>query len=497
MLDHLRKRVADGEAASAVHKLDFGAQIARGMEHLAERHFIHRDLAARNVLLTSGPSISKLVCKVADFGLSRAGDSAGKKEAADDSNDYYKSHISSDLNEPSHWERHRVILVSFDGFRNDYFTRNFTPPECLVNLQQLAFDGSRANGMNNTFPTKTFPNHYSIATGLYQESHGVISNHFYDPATDTEFRVGGAGSTDSYWWEQGVPLWVTAEQQGLHTGVVFWPGSEAEIHHTRPTHYLPYSDSLPFTERVDQIIEWLSLPADAVPAELVLAYFNEPDAQGHAHGPYSTQVNDAICEVDAALGYLRSELSRLGMKNFVNLILVSDHGMVDIPFDIQTIFLDTWLDVDTLDFRLYGHDPVGSIFSDNQTTLEVIYDTLQHAHPNLTVYWRKEIPARWHYVNNERIGDMIIVVDEGWSVELTYTPHTGQGGGHGYDNAYESMRAQFSASGPAFVKSEGQQMPAVNNVDIYDLVCHLLDLTPAITNGTWHNFQQFLLSDIK
>ncbi len=154
-----------------------------------------------------------------------------------------------------------VILISLDGFRYDYLDK-YSPPT----LNQLAKDGVRAKWMIPSFPTKTFPNHYTVATGLYPEHHGIIENNIWD--FGVTFGLGKREEVQNSRWWLGEPIWVTAEKQGLRAGAFFFPGTEAEIAGKRPTFWKQYDGKIPNNDRVDQILTWLDLPRGRTPTDV-------------------------------------------------------------------------------------------------------------------------------------------------------------------------------------------------------------------------------------
>jgi len=369
-----------------------------------------------------------------------------------------------------------VILIGLDGMGWDFPEKTETP-----NLDRLMANGVRAERLVPIFPTKTFPNHYSIVTGLYAENHGIVSNNMYDPEMDARFRLSDREAVgDGRWWG-GEPIWVTAEKQGLTAAAFFWPGTESPIQGIRPTYWNEFDASIPNSERVAQVLVWLDLPQEDRPAFITL-YFEDVDNAAHRWGTNHEETRAAIRTVDDALGWLLTGLDERGITDQVNLVVTSDHGMADISRD-RVIFLDDHVDLSDVD--MIDYDPVAAIRPAAGET-DAVYRALAGAHPHLSVYKREEIPDRYHYRENPRIQPIIGVADEGWSITtrsyFNGRPNAFTGSTHGYDNALPSMGATFIAAGPAFKK--GRTVPPFQNVHVYELLCEVLGLTPAENDGS-------------
>ena len=369
-----------------------------------------------------------------------------------------------------------LLLVGLDGFRWDYLQRDQTP-----NLVRLAESGVRAERLIPVFPSKTFPNYYSIVTGLYPEHHGIVANTVFDPLFDATFRMSDRDAVqDGRWWS-GEPIWVTAEKQGQITAPYFWVGSEAPIRGTRPTYWKPFDHDLPNAERIDQILTWIDLPVDRRPALLTI-YFSDLDDAGHDYDPDSAaEVDRALQKVDHDIGRLLEGLDRRGLLDRINLIIVSDHGMTATSPE-RVIALDDYVDLATA--NVIDWSPVLALWP-GEESVRAVFESLKGAHPNLEIFERRELPTRLHYQDHRRIAPIIGIADEGWSIatrsRLEERPESFSGGTHGYDPALESMGALFIASGPAFRR--GLVVPALENVHLYNLMCEVLELRPAPNNG--------------
>lgn len=306
---------------------------------------------------------------------------------------------------PAHSKRPAVLLISFDGFRADYFGKASTP-----HLDGLMRHGVTAASMQPIFPSKTFPNHYTIVTGLYAESHGIVANDMWDPVWDATFTLSNGAAKEGRWW-QGEPIWATAGRSGLKSACMFWPGSEAEIAGRRPTYYKPYNGATSYEERVRQVVEWLSLPLDERPA-IVTAYFNAADDAGHAYGPDSAQVVAAIERLDATIGLLTTSLNQQALRANVDILLVSDHGMASIDSS-RVVYLEDYIDLATV--RIITTSPVFMALPIAPATAASVVAALA-AMPHSTVWEKANAPARFHYVNNRRITPIVGVADDTWSI---------------------------------------------------------------------------------
>ena len=366
-----------------------------------------------------------------------------------------------------------VILVSIDGFRPDYLDR-----PAAVRLRAIAATGVRANALIPAFPTKTFPNHYTIATGLYPEHHGIVANLMVDSAIGRFSTTDTIGNRDPRWWG-GEPIWVTAIKQGRRAATMYWVGSEGPIQGTRPTYWRPFDPRVPAVARVDQVLEWLSLPVEQVP-ELVTLYFNRVDLIGHRRGPESAAVDSAISDVDTAIGRLVDGLASRDLLDRTNLIVLSDHGMTTIAPD-RVIFLDDYAPIEPSEITDLA--PATAIDPGPGRT-ELIYHGLVNAHPHLRVYRRQDIPARFHFRSNPRIAPLLALADDGWTISTrqrwAVNPMTDLGN-HGYDNALPSMAAMFIATGPAF--RAGAVVRPFQSIHIYELVAYVMGLRPAPNDG--------------
>ncbi|MDZ4675188.1 MAG: alkaline phosphatase family protein [Gemmatimonadota bacterium] len=369
-----------------------------------------------------------------------------------------------------------VVLVSLDGFRWDYLNR----PEA-VRLRELAARGVHAERMVQVFPTKTFATHYTMVTGLYPGEHGILANNIWDDAIGERFTLSNRTMVQDPRWWGGEPIWVTAERQGLRTAPLFWPGSETEIQGARPSYWRPYDGGVSSERRIQMVLDWLSLPGDSAVTFATL-YFAMTDDAGHNHGPNSPEVSAAIAAADAAVGMLVDGLAERGLENRVNVIVVSDHGMTELSGDRQ-IVIDRYIRMNRV--QVVDWSPVLAIIPE-PGYVEEAYRQLKGAHPNLQVYRKGEIPARFHYNDHPRVTPIVAIADEGWTIttqaQLNRRPK-GQpwGATHGYDPELVSMGSIFVAAGPAFRR--GETIPRFRSIDLYELTTSILKLTPAANSG--------------
>jgi len=369
-----------------------------------------------------------------------------------------------------------LILVSFDGWRWDYIDRAPVP-----NLKALAARGVRAKELIPSFPSLTFPNHYTIVTGLYPEHHGIVGNVVADPTFPERFRMTSPTIRDARWWG-GEPIWVTAIRQNRIAMDMFWPGSEAPIGGVSPTRWWPFVGTVPNEERVARVLDWLALPPAERPA-FVSLYFQEVDHVGHVSGPDSPEVLTAAAHLDAALGQLVAGVRRLGLEDRTTFVVVSDHGMVKHSAG-QMIFLDDAIDPASVDLISTGEFLQ---LAPQSGTIDDLYRALHRKLRHIAIYKPDQVPAALHYRGHPRMAPIIGVLDEGWFIttreaEAKRKPDAeARGGMHGYDPRLRSMHGLFVAAGPG--AREGLVVEPFQNIHIYDFLCAILKLKPASNDG--------------
>ena len=375
---------------------------------------------------------------------------------------------------PAMQARDTVLLVSIDAFRADYLDLGITP-----NLSRIAAEGVRAAWMNPSYPSLTFPNHYSIVTGLRPDHHGIVHNTMRD-AELGGFKLSDREAVgDGRWWS-GEPIWLGAEKAGLHSATMYWPGSEAAIRGVRPSHWKPFDENVTAAQRVDQVLAWLDAPAATRP-RIVTLYFDKVDSASHANGPDSPETHAALAEVDDAIGRLRDGLAARGQFDHTNLIIVSDHGMVAVAPG-HYVAVEDMVTMDEAAVVSIGQ-VVG--IAPNPGFETAVEKKLLGAHDHYDCWRKGELPARWHYGTHPRIPPIVCQMREGWDAlpreVIAQRPTDHMRGSHGFDPALPSMRALFVARGPAFRK--GTEIAAFDNVDVYPLLARLIGIPAAPNDG--------------
>lgn len=362
-----------------------------------------------------------------------------------------------------------LILVSFDAFRWDYPGRGLTPT-----LDYIKANGVSALSLRPSFPSKTFPNHLSIITGMYPEHHGIIHNDFENPFSGEKYATSDTSAVRNGKWYLGEAFWETAERQGIRTASYFWPGSELSLPYRRPSYFETYEHKRPYSDRIEGVINWLKLPYKERPHFITL-YMSETDDQGHRFGPDAPQTNRAIKQLDSLAGVLLKRIKDISMADSVNVIFLSDHGMTGISTD-RMINIEEIAGPGNI---IQGNGPVMMVEPENGS-IQKTYEKLKSAKAHFMVYTRKDMPEYFHFDDNPFIYSIIIVADPGWSLVdnksksamLKYNSK----GNHGYDNNYMDMHGIFYAIGPAF--RNGYSTGTLWNIDIYPLLCRIFDIFP-------------------
>jgi alkaline phosphatase D len=388
------------------------------------------------------------------------------------------THVGNAPNSAWAQRQHYVVLVSLDGFRWDYARR-----DRAEHLLALGRHGVWApEGMLPSYPSLTFPNHFTIVTGLYPEHHGLVANSFYDPARNARYSMSDPKAVTDGSWYSGAPLWSLAESQGMHAAILLWPGSEAEIAGFRPTWYAHFdakTEASPeaLQARIDNVVALLDLAPEDRP-HFIAIYYSEPDHEGHEFGPDAAETRKAVLKMDAEIGKLKAALDKTGLS--IDLVVVSDHGMV--RSEGPWINLDSFAD-------LKGFDAVGPLlYATSEDDRVRVYNQLKKAASQFTVYRLKNVPAELNYNQNPRSGDPVAVATGPYAIrahapDAGLTDHPPTIGMHGFDPAkVPEMKASFFAAGPDILP--GKTVAPFENVNLYPWIAHMLDLKPAKNDGS-------------
>ncbi|XP_071062212.1 autotaxin isoform X1 [Pseudochaenichthys georgianus] len=376
---------------------------------------------------------------------------------------------------PAGFVRPPLIMLSVDGFRASFVKRGNT---VIPNIEKLRTCGTHAPYMRPVYPSKTFPNLYSLATGLYPESHGIIGNSMHDPVFDATFTLRSREKLNHRWWG-GQPIWITALKQGVKAATFFWPVS------------------IPLERRILTMLQWLHLPEGESPYVYAM-HSEQPDTYGHKVGPMSAELNSPLRLIDRIVGQLMDGLKQMKLHRCVNIILVGDHGMEEAHCD-RTEFLSNYLsNADDIILVPGSLGRIRSRFPNNpkyDAKAVVANLTCKRADQHFKAYLKQHLPKRLHYANNRRIEDIHLLVERKWHVARKVPEgkrHCGFAGDHGYDNKINSMQTIFLGYGPTFKFKT--KVPAFENIELYNVMCDLLGLKPAPNNGTHGSMNHLLRS---
>lgn len=366
-----------------------------------------------------------------------------------------------------------VIMVSFDGFRHDYVEKYNAP-----NFKEFIKNGVAAKSMIPSYPSKTFPNHYSLVTGLYPDHHGLVDNTFYDQQLDLRYSISNRERVENPAFYGGLPLWQLAQQNGMKSASYFWVGSEAPVAGSFPNYYHTYSDDIDNETRVNATIDWLKLPQADRP-QFITLYFSLVDSQGHSFGPDHEETKAAVLEADRLLGLLKAGVNQLNLP--VDIIIVSDHGMEPIyPKRENYIDFSELTQGMNSEVMAINNGPHAHFYIDDGKLKEETYKQLKRKEKKFKVYRKEELPKHLNYGSNDRIGDLIIIVEPGHylstsgriknNIEKQITR-----GEHGFDPyTTPTMGAIFYANGPSF--KSGLMIEKFENVNVYPLVAKILGI---------------------
>ena len=372
-----------------------------------------------------------------------------------------------------------LVVLSMDGFRWDYIDSFPTP-----NLHRLVAKGVRAKSLEPSFPSVTFPNHYTMATGLYPDHHGIVHNNFYDSTLNLTYRLGDRQTVEDGRFYGGEPIWITAEKQNIRTASFYWVGSEAPIMGMHPTYWKQYDKKVTFEQRMDTVIYWLSLPEIQRP-HLVMFYYDQPDKVSHDTGPFSPETRTMVMRLDTLAGVFLDKIEKLPIYNKLNFIVTSDHGMGEISI-APKIVLDEHIKKEWCS-RINGHNPIYMLDA-KPGYIDSMMINLSNV-PHLKVWRKQNVPVQLHFGNNARIGDLVVLADSAYALSWK-GDKTGNGGTHGYDPANTDMHGIFYASGPAFKK--GYVTPSFANIHLYAMFAAILHLKAAPNDGNIRKVKSML-----
>ena len=366
-----------------------------------------------------------------------------------------------------------VVLVSMDAFRWDYSDIYNTPV-----LDAIEAEGVHAKSLIPVYPSKTFPNHYTLATGLYPDKHGIISNTFWDDELQYLYRIGDRDAVENGDFYGGEPVWTTVEKNGMLSASMFWVGSEAPINGHQPKYWNSYDESVLFEARVDSVLHWLSLPKKQRP-QFITLYFQEPDGISHNFGPVSHETDSVVRYLDGILGNLKERIEDLNIGKRINLVIVSDHGMAEVDSS-RVINLTDYIPGNLIEHYTGGNP---SILVDPLDEYLDSVELLLNRIPHVKAWSAESMPEHYNYGKNPRFPGLVAEADSSWSIIASDRPGYSMRskGAHGYDPANTDMHGIFYALGPAFKK--GYYTHSLHNTDIYNIICHILDLEPADNDG--------------
>uniref|UniRef100_A0A3P8WI79 Ectonucleotide pyrophosphatase/phosphodiesterase 7, tandem duplicate 1 n=1 Tax=Cynoglossus semilaevis TaxID=244447 RepID=A0A3P8WI79_CYNSE len=388
--------------------------------------------------------------------------------------------------------KNKLLLISFDGFRWDYERHSATP-----NLDKMTQDGVKAKYVTPPFLTITSPSHFTMLTGRHIENHGVIHNMWFNTTTQEKKQYYSAQFVDSYWDNGSLPIWITAQREGLKAGSLHFPGTAAtyegetvSVRQVESATY-DYSNETEWRLNIDKVIGDWFLRQDL---DFVSLYFGEPDGAGHKYGPDSPEVWEMIEQVDRTIGYIRDQIEEHGLSERLNVIITSDHGMTKMlrEGEVQKIILSKipGFSFKDIQFQLLDYGPLGMLLP-KEGQLEKVYQALKRSHPNLHVYKKEEVPPRLHYSNHPRLLPIILIADAGYAVNGLLPLHYVKGE-HGFDNEIMDMKVFFRAVGPDFQKN--LLVDPFDLVDVYPLMCHLLGIKPEVHDGHLDKVKDMLVS---
>ncbi|XP_070837623.1 ectonucleotide pyrophosphatase/phosphodiesterase family member 7-like [Chaetodon trifascialis] len=398
---------------------------------------------------------------------------------------------ASILGAPAVKQKQKVLLVSFDGFRWDYDQDVYTP-----NLDAMTKDGVKALYVTPPYLTLTSPTHFTLLTGRYIENHGVIHNMWFNTTTSVK-KPYYATLFVNEWWDNGtLPIWITAQRQGLKAGSLHFPGTACTYQGDAPVMteveplFYDYKNEDYWHENTDKVMSWFR----DMDLDFISLYFGEPDGTGHKFGPDSPERRAMVAQVDRQVGYIRQSAERHGLTDHLNIIITADHGMTTVASKdvVAEITLSKFpnFSFKDVEFHLVDYGPSGMLLP-KPGKLEKVYNALKGAHPHLHVYKKEEMPENLHFSKNDRILPIILWADPGYLIN-GYFPVQFNKGEHGYDNKEMDMKPFFRAVGPSFHKN--LEVGPFETVNIYPLMCHILNIRPEVNDGDLRLVEHMLVT---
>lgn len=353
-----------------------------------------------------------------------------------------------------------TLLISLDGFRYNYLEKGVMPT-----LAEIANEGVQSIGLQPVYPSSTFPNHLSIITGLYPTNHGIVANNFMDYTTNRHYQIGKPEASDSFWY-LGEFFWETCKKNDVIAASYFWPGSDLTDSTRNPNYFYKYDHKRDYLERVNGVLQWLELPNDKAPKFITL-YFDSADSYGHSFGTDSPELTNALVSLDSVLNYLFTELKKRNLFDKMNIIIVSDHGMINLSKD-KILDLKEIINLQDADII---NNSAFALIQPKEGNIDIVYNSLKTKKNHFQVYKKEEIPDRYNFQKSSRISNILLIADPGWLIQTDREWNDRYVATHGYDNRQLDMQGIFIAIGPDF--KEKYKCNTIRNIDIYPLLCKL------------------------
>jgi alkaline phosphatase D len=369
-------------------------------------------------------------------------------------------------------EKPYVIVLSMDGFRWDYNDIIGTP-----NLDKIAERGVKSKGLQPVFPTGTFPSHYSMASGLFPDNHGLVANTFFNVELQQEYRIRNRTAVENPKFYEGEPIWNTARKQNIFTASYFWVGTEAPIGGLQPNIWKSFDNNVTYTQRIDSVIAWLERPQNERP-QLIMFYFDDPDKTTHGDDPvHGKKTHDMVKFCDSLIGVLDQKLQALPIAKNIHLIIVSDHGMTSVSAE-RVVYLEDYLPKSWIGYNSFGSPMcLMTIHSEKLDSALLMLSNVRH----ITAWKPSEIPKHLNFGTNPNIGNLVVLADSAWSVAYDRSRQFTKEGDHGFDNENRDMFGIFYAYGPKFAKNK--IVPEFMNFQLYNIIAYLLNIKPAQTDA--------------